>query len=225
LHGHRRRECRQPHPGRGRGINEDADKRPCWSLRTCRERPLATFPVRGGEAIRAGRKSYKGFTKLYVNLSLPDLFSADWRGALRTPRWRTRGGLSCVGSPSPSSDRKNRADAARCESQTQNVAAPTEAPFVELLEAPLFPELDGAALRTAITRSCKATGTPHFRTGCGVGAARSTTSAPARSRTWPSCSATKSGSPRTRPSSRPSRSGMRHEGAVVIAASTGCGEL
>jgi integrase len=30
------------------------------------------------------------------------------------------------------------------------------------LEAPLFPELDEAALRTAITRACKATGTPHF---------------------------------------------------------------
>jgi integrase len=29
-------------------------------------------------------------------------------------------------------------------------------------EAPLFPELDEAALRTAITRACKATGTPHF---------------------------------------------------------------
>jgi integrase len=30
------------------------------------------------------------------------------------------------------------------------------------LEAPLFPRLDEAALRTAITRACKATGTPHF---------------------------------------------------------------
>lgn len=30
------------------------------------------------------------------------------------------------------------------------------------LEAPLFPKLDEAALRTAITRACKATGTPHF---------------------------------------------------------------
>jgi integrase len=30
------------------------------------------------------------------------------------------------------------------------------------LAAPLFPELDEAALRTAITRACKATGTPHF---------------------------------------------------------------
>jgi integrase len=30
------------------------------------------------------------------------------------------------------------------------------------LEAPLFPDLDEAALRTAITRACKATGTPHF---------------------------------------------------------------
>jgi integrase len=29
-------------------------------------------------------------------------------------------------------------------------------------EAPLFPELDEAALRTAITRACKATGSPHF---------------------------------------------------------------
>jgi len=29
-------------------------------------------------------------------------------------------------------------------------------------EAPLFPDLDEAALRTAITRGCKATGTPHF---------------------------------------------------------------
>jgi integrase len=27
---------------------------------------------------------------------------------------------------------------------------------------PLFPDLDEAALRTAITRACKATGTPHF---------------------------------------------------------------
>jgi integrase len=30
------------------------------------------------------------------------------------------------------------------------------------LEAPLFPDLDEAALRTAMTRACKATGTPHF---------------------------------------------------------------
>jgi integrase len=30
------------------------------------------------------------------------------------------------------------------------------------LEAPLFPDLDEAALRTSITRACKATGTPHF---------------------------------------------------------------
>ena len=30
------------------------------------------------------------------------------------------------------------------------------------LGAPLFPGLDEAALRTAITRGCKATGTPHF---------------------------------------------------------------
>jgi integrase len=30
------------------------------------------------------------------------------------------------------------------------------------LEAPLFPELTNARLRTAITRACKATGTPHF---------------------------------------------------------------
>jgi integrase len=30
------------------------------------------------------------------------------------------------------------------------------------LDAPLFPNLDEAALRTAITRACKATGTPHF---------------------------------------------------------------
>jgi integrase len=30
------------------------------------------------------------------------------------------------------------------------------------LEAPLFPELNDAALRTAITKACKATGTPHF---------------------------------------------------------------
>jgi len=29
-------------------------------------------------------------------------------------------------------------------------------------EAPLFRDLDAAALRTAITRACKATGTPHF---------------------------------------------------------------
>jgi integrase len=29
-------------------------------------------------------------------------------------------------------------------------------------ESPLFPDLDEAALRTAITRACKATGTPHF---------------------------------------------------------------
>jgi integrase len=30
------------------------------------------------------------------------------------------------------------------------------------VEAPLFPELNEAALRTAIARACKATGTPHF---------------------------------------------------------------
>jgi integrase len=30
------------------------------------------------------------------------------------------------------------------------------------LQAPLFPDLNDAALRTAITRACKATGTPHF---------------------------------------------------------------
>jgi integrase len=30
------------------------------------------------------------------------------------------------------------------------------------LDAALFPRLDEAALRTAITRACKATGTPHF---------------------------------------------------------------
>jgi integrase len=30
------------------------------------------------------------------------------------------------------------------------------------LEAPLFPELNDAALRTAITKTCKTTGTPHF---------------------------------------------------------------
>jgi integrase len=30
------------------------------------------------------------------------------------------------------------------------------------LDAPLFPGLDEAALRTSITRACKATGTPHF---------------------------------------------------------------
>jgi integrase len=30
------------------------------------------------------------------------------------------------------------------------------------LEAPLFPDLDEAALRTAITRACKAIWTPHF---------------------------------------------------------------
>jgi len=30
------------------------------------------------------------------------------------------------------------------------------------LEAPLFPDLNDAALRTAITKACKATGTPHF---------------------------------------------------------------
>ena len=30
------------------------------------------------------------------------------------------------------------------------------------LEAPLFPELTDARLRTAITKACKATGTPHF---------------------------------------------------------------
>jgi integrase len=29
-------------------------------------------------------------------------------------------------------------------------------------DAPLFPVLDEAALRTSITRACKATGTPHF---------------------------------------------------------------
>ena len=32
------------------------------------------------------------------------------------------------------------------------------------LSASLFPKLDDAALRTAITRACKATGTPHFST-------------------------------------------------------------
>jgi len=30
------------------------------------------------------------------------------------------------------------------------------------LDAPLFPELNDAALRTAITKACKAIGTPHF---------------------------------------------------------------
>jgi integrase len=30
------------------------------------------------------------------------------------------------------------------------------------LEAPLFPDLTDARLRTAITKACKATGTPHF---------------------------------------------------------------
>jgi integrase len=30
------------------------------------------------------------------------------------------------------------------------------------LEAPLFPDLNDAAMRTAITKACKATGTPHF---------------------------------------------------------------
>jgi integrase len=30
------------------------------------------------------------------------------------------------------------------------------------LEAPLFPDLTDARLRTAITRACNATGTPHF---------------------------------------------------------------
>jgi integrase len=30
------------------------------------------------------------------------------------------------------------------------------------LDAPLFPDFKGANLRTAITRACKATGTPHF---------------------------------------------------------------
>ena len=30
------------------------------------------------------------------------------------------------------------------------------------LEAPLFPDLTGARLRTAISKACKATGTPHF---------------------------------------------------------------
>jgi integrase len=30
------------------------------------------------------------------------------------------------------------------------------------VESPLFPDLDEAALRTTITRACKATGTPHF---------------------------------------------------------------
>jgi integrase len=30
------------------------------------------------------------------------------------------------------------------------------------LEAPLFPDLNDAAIRTAITKACKATGTPHF---------------------------------------------------------------
>ena len=30
------------------------------------------------------------------------------------------------------------------------------------LDAPLFPDLTDARLRTAITKACKATGTPHF---------------------------------------------------------------
>jgi integrase len=30
------------------------------------------------------------------------------------------------------------------------------------LDAPLFPDFKGANLRTAITRACKGTGTPHF---------------------------------------------------------------
>ncbi len=66
------------------------------------------------------------------------------------------------------------------------------------LEAPLFGELTDARLRMAITRACKATGTGiSRRTVCGAGAARCTTSAPARSPRSPSYSATGNASPPT----------------------------
>ncbi len=57
-------------------------------------------------------------------------------------------------------------------------------------EAPLFPELTDAALRVAIGKCCKATGTPHFSPhGLRVDVeARSTTSGRARLPTWRSCS-------------------------------------
>ena len=55
------------------------------------------------------------------------------------------------------------------------------------LEAPLFPELTDARLRTAITKACKATGTPHFSRGRAVRAARQRARRPAGSRARGRC--------------------------------------
>lgn len=75
------------------------------------------------------------------------------------------------------------------------------------LNAPLFPDLTDARVRIAITRACKATGTPRFSPhGYGDGETRCTTSAPVHSRTSPNCSETRSGlrgCPRHRPALRP----------------------